>query len=142
MTILITGSRGKTALPLTELLAPKYPVLVASRNPKPDAPHPTVRFNWHDKSTWDLPFSHPQAQKSPITAVYLVGPDEISKGSDYVIEFIKLARSKGVKRFVLLSAWEVFPGGVLMGRAHEALKQMGDEGLEWAVLRPNFFMGE
>lgn len=130
-------------MPLTELLAPTYPVLVASRNPKADAPHPTVRFNWHDRSTWELPFSHAQAQSSPINAVYLVGPDEIATGSDHVIAFMNLAKSKGVKRMVLLSAWEVFPGGVLMGRAHEALKKLGDEeGVEWAVLRPNFFMGE
>jgi festuclavine dehydrogenase len=142
MTILITGSSGKTASHLAQLLAPTISILVASRRPKQDAPHPTVQFDWLDESTYPHPFSHAVAQKSPISAVYLVSPD-ISEARASVMKFVKFATSRGAKRFVLLSAWENEAGGAFMGAAHAELKGMGDEGLvEWAVLRPHFFMGQ
>lgn len=142
MTILITGSNGKTASHLAQLLSPTVQILIASRNPKPDAPHPTVRFDWLDESTYPLPFSHNVATKSPISAIYLVSPD-IPEARANVIKFVKYATERGVKRFVLLSAWENEVGGAFMGAAHAELKGMGEEELvEWAVLRPHFFMGQ
>lgn len=141
MTILITGSSGKTAGYLTQMLVVDHkPILVASRSPKEDSANPTVRFDWLNRSTWELPFSHEQAQKSAITAVYLVSPD-IDEARSMVIPFVKHAMQKGVKRFVLLSAWENPEGGPLLGGAHAELKALGQEGIEWAVLRPHFFMG-
>lgn len=141
MTILITGSSGKTASHLAQLLAPTLPILVASRLPKQDAVHPTVQFDWLDESTYPHPFSHDMVQKSPITAVYLVSPD-IPEARASVMKFVKFATGRGAKRFVLLSAWENAEGGAFMGAAHAELKAMGDQGLvEWAVIRPHFFMG-
>ena len=143
MTILITGSSGKTSSHLAQQLASDgQDILVASRSPKPNATYPTARFNWLDESTWSLPFSHEQAQKSPITAVYLVSPDLVLVGVDSnLISFVNFARQKGVKRFVLLSAWELPEGGPALGQDHAQLKALEKEGVEWAVVRPHFFMG-
>lgn len=142
MTILITGSRGKTALELASMLAPTHPILVASRSPKADSKHPTVRFDWTDPSTFSLPFRHEVAKKSPITAIYLVGPD-VSNVSELVLRFVEIARTQHVvRRFVLLSAWDVPKGGAMLGRAHAELERLGKDGeVEWAVVRPHFFMG-
>ena len=120
MTILITGSRGKTSSQLAKLLSPTHSILVASRKPAQDSPHPTVKFDWTDSTTFLNPFEHAIAKKSPIEALYLVGVDQHNT-SDLVIPFIHLARERGVKRIVLLSAWEIPPGGPLMGRVHEEL---------------------
>lgn len=141
MTTLITGSSGKTAAYLAQLLAADgSPILVASRSPKTGASYPTVRFDWLDESTWEHPFSHEQSQSSPIGAVYLVAPD-VDSARAKVIPFVKYAMQKGVKRFTLLSAWENPEGGPLLGGAHADLKALEKQGAEWAVLRPHFFMG-
>lgn len=141
MTILITGSSGKTAAYLAQMLkADGTSILVASRSPKKGSTKPSVRFDWLDDSTWELPFSHEQSQSSPIKAVYLVAPD-VDSARAKVIAFVKYAMQKGVKRFTLLSAWENPEGGPLLGGAHAELKALGQQGIEWAVLRPHFFMG-
>ena len=44
-----------------------------------------------------------------------------------------------MRRFVLLSATSVNPGGPMMGEVHEYLR--GLEGVEWTVLRPAWFVG-
>ncbi|CAK4030968.1 Hypothetical predicted protein [Lecanosticta acicola] len=141
MTIFITGSSGKTASHLANLLTPTHAILIASRRPSPDAKYPTVRFDWLDETTWGLPFAHMQARISPITATYLVSPD-LQDAREQVMPFVRFAYLKGVKRFVLLSAWEVGEGDAcVMGPTHAALRGMAArEGIEWAVLRPHFFM--
>lgn len=142
MTILITGSNGKTASHLTQMLhSSKQPILVASRRPREDSPFPNVRFDWTDQSTFELPFAHAQANDSPITAAYLVGPD-VMNVSQLVLRFVDYARRRGVKRFVLVSAWEIPAGGPLNGRTHQELEILGArKEVEWTVLRPHFFMG-
>lgn len=141
MTILLTGSAGKTAAPLAELLTPDNRILVASRRPPSDGKHSTVQFDWLDDSTWANVFLHAEAQACPISAVYLVLPD-LAEARQNALPFVRLCRSHGVRRFVLLSAWENPEGGALLGGVHAELKAMGvKEGVEWAVLRPHFFMG-
>ncbi|GIZ47239.1 hypothetical protein CKM354_001033600 [Cercospora kikuchii] len=141
MTILITGSRGKTSSQLATLLHPTHTILIASRTPPISPAHPTVRFDWNDEVTFTNPFDHATARKEAISAVYLVAP-ETANASALVIRFIHFARNRGVKRFVLLSAWELEMGSdMLAGKAHEELEKLGrEEGLEWAVMRPHFFM--
>lgn len=99
-----------------------------------------AKFDWSDSATYSKPFDHEQAKSSPITAVYLVGLDT-EDGADLVISFVNFAIARGVRRFVLLSATEVEEGGVLLGKAHAELHRLGDAGtIEWAVIRPHFFM--
>jgi uncharacterized protein YbjT (DUF2867 family) len=141
MTILLTGSRGKTALPLSHFLASAHKTLIASRSPASDLPN-TVRLDWTIPETYQNPFNHPVALADPIEAIYLVGAD-VPSISTHVIDFIHVAKRHGVNRFVLLSAWEIEAGSdMLMGKAHAELKRLGEEeAVEWCVLRPHFFMG-
>ena len=142
MTILLTGSAGKTASALADALSPDHNILVASRRPNTSSKHPTVQFDWLDDTTWSNVFSHSLIQVAPIHSVYLVLPD-LSEARANALAFIQQCMSNGVRRFVLLSAWENPEGGALLGGVHAALKALGqDEGIEWAVLRPHFFMGE
>lgn len=141
MTILLTGSAGKTATALAESLSPDNEILVASRRPSQDSRYPTVQFDWLYNNTWPNVFSHPQAKDSPITAVYLVLPD-LPEARANAIPFVRRCMAHGVRRFVLLSAWENPENGPLLGGVHADLKAIGEkEGIEWAVLRPHFFMG-
>nr|POE96541.1 putative oxidoreductase yesf [Quercus suber] len=136
MTILITGSSGKTAAALAEQLRPSHRILIASRTPKSDA---DVKFDWLDETTWSAAFSHKSVQDSPINAIYLCTPDVVA-AIENVIPFVKFAIGKNVQRFVLLSAWEVPENGPLHGQNHSRLKSLEREGIEWTVLRPHFFM--
>jgi festuclavine dehydrogenase len=52
--------------------------------------------------------------------------------------FIDVARSNGVRRFVLLSASNIEKGGPEMGKAHEFLAGLRE--IEYVVLRPTWFM--
>lgn len=141
MTILLTGSAGKTATALAETLSPEHRILVASRRPSPESRYATVKFDWLDDSTWPIIFKHPQTQNSPISAVYLVLP-ELPEARANAIPFVFCCIEHGVRPFVLLSAWENPEGGPLVGSVHADLKAIGEkEGIEWAVLRPHFFMG-
>lgn len=142
MTILLTGSAGKTAAALAEVLSDDQNVLIASRRPPDRSQHPTVRFDWLERDTWANVFSHPQAQESPVSAAYLVLPD-LLEARENAIPFIRTCIDHNVRRFVLLSAWENEEGGALLGGVHSELKAIGEkEGIGWAVLRPHFFMGE
>ena len=138
MTILITGSSGKTARRVANILRPSNDILIASRSGKDVDASPGVVFDWTNPSTFTPLFSHPQAQKSSITAVYLVTQPGNMNPIDIMKPFIEVAREHGVKRFVLLSAIredETTPG---TGQVH---KYLNESGLEWAVLRPTWFMG-
>ena len=138
MTILITGSSGKTSSRLAPLLPASHPPLIASRTGKPSkGGHATVRFDWLDSSTYELPFEHEQVKESPITGVYLVAPP-VMDPQKYMNDFITFAKGKGVKRFVLLSSESIGAGGPLMGEVHQFLI---DNVEEWCVLRPSWFMG-
>ena len=139
MTILVTGSLGKTSSRLAATLkSGGHSFLVASRSGKAGS-YPAVRFDWTDKSTWDLPFNSPEAQKDPITAAYLVSPP-VKEPFQYEQAFIDFARTKGVKRFVFLGASPMDENNPY-ANVHRYLKRLGtEEGLEWAVLRPTWFM--
>ena len=137
MTILVTGSTGKTSSRLTDLLVKSgYEVLIASRSGKAGQPQPGVAFDWKDPSTHNNPFTSPQAQKSPITAIYIVAPDATNV-IEPMTKFLDFAKDKGVKRFVLLSASMIDADGPLLGPVHKHILTMG---VEWAVLRPTWFM--
>jgi festuclavine dehydrogenase len=98
-----------------------------------------VTFSWSDNSTFENPFEHPQAKESPISAMYIVAPN----GEDTVLAgelaFVEFAAARGVRRFVLLGSSMVPENGPFMGQVHAKLKQLD---VEWAVLRPSWFMGE
>lgn len=52
--------------------------------------------------------------------MYLVGIDRVYDASEKIVPFVRLARESGVKRIVVLSAWEVERGEArMMGGVHE-----------------------
>ncbi|KAL8723370.1 MAG: hypothetical protein Q9181_007298 [Wetmoreana brouardii] len=141
MTILLTGGTGKTSTRIATLLsAASIPHILASRSG--NAPLPgskACKFDWQDKSTWTNPWN--LSPDINITAVYLVAAG-FMEPLDTLRPFVEMARSKGVERFVLLSATAIVQGGWGMGKVHEYLAELGERDVvEWGVLRPTWFMG-
>lgn len=183
MTILITGSRGKTSSQLLTILSshPNHnasePLLLTSRTPSipiPNQTHrPVVKLNYFFSETFSNPFHHdalstPQQHDSlvkkdddddlrevdaTVRAMYLVGIDRVYDASEKIVPFVRLARESGVKRIVVLSAWEVERGEArMMGGVHEEVAgggggdcEDGEEGgrmawPEWVVGEFFFFL--
>ncbi|GAB1310847.1 hypothetical protein MFIFM68171_01057 [Madurella fahalii] len=135
-TILILGGTGKVGSRIAHQLSSRQiPILVASRRGTSDHGVPVV-FDWHDRETWEKPFT---AATASISAIYLIAPP--SMDADKVMnEFIDFARERGVRRFVLQSASSVEAGGPAMGKVHAYLRELGQRGeVDWAVLRPTWF---
>ncbi|KAF8910421.1 hypothetical protein CPB84DRAFT_1812647 [Gymnopilus junonius] len=133
MTILITGGTGKTGAPLAKIaLAANYPVLLASRTGNAPEPFKGVKFDWFDPKTFENPF----IADPNIDRIYLVCPTAADP-LPCMKPFIDLAVSKGIKRFVVLSASQIEAGGPLGGKIHQYLI---DIGVEFASLRPTWFI--
>ncbi|KAL9122827.1 MAG: hypothetical protein Q9187_000617 [Circinaria calcarea] len=133
MTILLTGGTGKTSMRIARLLKDAdTPVLLASRSNSAPPPYKSCRFDWLDNTTHPNPFV-----EAEITAVYLVAPSGVLDILPVMKAFIDFAKSKGVQRFVLLSASDIPAGGHFTGKVHEYLISLG---VEYAVLRPTWFM--
>lgn len=81
-----------------------------------------------------------------VKAMYLVGIDRVYDASEKIVPFVRLARESGVKRIVVLSAWEVERGEArMMGGVHEEVAGGGGggdcedgEGMVW----PEWVVGE
>lgn len=140
MTILLLGGRGKTTSRIAPLLhAANLPFLVASRSTSPDSPYKQAHFDWLDETTYGNPLKAcAEEGMDPISAVWLVPPPIYEMGPP-MNKFVDFARSKGVGRFVLLSATIIEKGGEAMGQVHEYLASL--KGIEFVVLRPTWFMG-
>ncbi|KAJ7659421.1 hypothetical protein B0H17DRAFT_954786 [Mycena rosella] len=124
MSILVTGSTGKTGRCIVNLLQNR-PVVTVSRHPGYLA-----RFDWEDRATYILPF-----EAAPdIVSVHLIVPAHIPP--QYVCEFIDLAVSKRVKRVVLMSGSLDISGDSIQGpiRAH-----LQTSGVPFCILRPSRF---
>ncbi|TVY91676.1 Agroclavine dehydrogenase [Lachnellula willkommii] len=134
-TILLLGGTGKVSRRITPLLSTAgYPTLVASRSgTSPPLPSVSgVKFDWDDSTTYHNVFS-----TRNISAIFLIGPPNLDMLPPMKI-FIDLALSKGVKRLVLLSASLMEMGdGPAMAEVSEYVSGLG---VEWAVLRPSWFM--
>ncbi|KAL0958362.1 hypothetical protein HGRIS_000504 [Hohenbuehelia grisea] len=143
MAILVTGGTGKTGRPIVQLLHKGgHSVYVASRSGKAPQPHTGVQFDWADSATFEAPFAAASAANETITAVYLVCPNlpDHSAIAKIVNSFIDLAITKGVKRFVLMSASAIVKGGpgtAGQGFVHEHLDKIG---ADYVSLRPTYFM--
>jgi festuclavine dehydrogenase len=140
MSILLLGGRGKTASRIAELVhAANLPFLVASRSISPSSPYKQAHFDWLDEKTYENPSLKASAEKmEPISTVWLVPPPIVDLAPP-MIKFIEFSRPRGVRRFVLLSASTIEKGGPAMGQVHEHLASL--KGIEYAVMRPTWFMG-
>nr|AET79194.1 agroclavine dehydrogenase [Claviceps paspali] len=137
MTILLTGGNGKTTRQIARLFEEaKLPFVTASRSPSHPAAKVHRKFDWLDEATFANALSSDDGMK-PVSAIWLVAPP-VADPAPPVIKFIDLAREKGVKRFVLLSASIIEKGGPAMGSIHAHLDSLA--GISYAVLRPTWFM--
>ncbi|PPR02226.1 hypothetical protein CVT24_011454 [Panaeolus cyanescens] len=133
MAILIVGGTGDSGLALAKRLnAADYEILLTSRSGNAPNPFKAVMFDWFDASTFEAPF----AENSSIDSIYLIGPP-VLESLPVVKPFIDLAIQKGVKKFVLLSAASMSPGGALYGKIHQYLI---DVGVDYTAVRGTFFM--
>ncbi|KAF8815579.1 NAD(P)-binding protein [Phlegmacium glaucopus] len=134
MTILVTGGTGGTGLILARLLKERnHSFLVTSRSGTAPSPYKAVKFDWFDDKTFGNPFK----ADSSIDRVYLVFMPAVVDQLTIAKPFIDLAISKGVKRFVFLSASQVEIGSPAMGKIH---KYLLDVKVDYTVLRPTWFM--
>ncbi|KAL1981730.1 hypothetical protein VTN96DRAFT_2287 [Rasamsonia emersonii] len=137
-TLVLGGSKGKTSSRLASLLSENnIPFVLASRSVSNSCPYPQIHFDWLDEKTYGEPFKHGE-----ISAVYIVAPP-VTDMFPPMKAFIDFAfKEKRVRRFVLLSASSLERGGPMMGQAHDYLLKLATEheGLEYAVLRPTWFM--
>jgi len=144
--ILLLGGTGKVASRISKRLQAKgIPVIIACRSgiTPDDCPHGSgVPFNWLDKATYENPFVHPWAMRcGGIREIFIVAPPVVDV-APIVKPFIDMAVEKGARRLVLLSASPLEEGGQAMGQVHAYLREVGEtKGIEWAVLRPSWFMG-
>ena len=139
MTILITGSSGKVAQHLVVLLKPSHRILIASRSGTTADGIAAVNFDWTDQATFATPFSHPCTQGSSIKAIYLVSQRGVVEPFDAMRLFTDTAKAHGVERFVLVSSIREDETTQGRGKVHAYLKALD---VEWAVLRPTWFMGK
>jgi uncharacterized protein YbjT (DUF2867 family) len=134
-TILLIGGTGKVGSSIARRLKEyEHPTIIASRRGIAPPGFIGCQFDWLDEETYNAPFQKAQS----ITSVFLTAPGEIDVFTP-MKAFIDFARMKGVKRFVLLSASVFKAGGPAMGQVHQYLI---DIGVDYAVLRPTWFMGE
>ncbi|KAF7348744.1 NAD(P)-binding protein [Mycena venus] len=127
MSILVTGSTGKTGRCILNLLQTlSVNVITVSRQPGYSA-----RFDWEDRATYILPFE----AAHDIVSAHLIIPAHIPP--QHVCEFIDLALLKGVKRFVLMSGSLDIPGDPIQGPIRGHLRKSG---VAFCVLRPSRFL--
>ncbi|WP_110048802.1 NAD(P)H-binding protein [Nocardiopsis sp. L17-MgMaSL7] len=125
--VLVTGATGMTgSRVLAQLRERGVAVRAASRSSE-------WRFDWNDPTTWDRVLDG-------AGAVYLVQNDEDPR----IPEFVGRAVALGVERIVQLSARGV-DGPAYFESGDEPLAHLVAEravrasGLEWTILRPNWF---
>lgn len=131
--VLVTGVRGKTGVPLAQLLVarPGVEVLGGSSDPTTvtiEGVHPTA-FSWDDASTW-------AAATEGVNAVYVVRPDRAD--APELIGAL-LAELPAETRVVLLSERDVDPMGP-QGWAVRTEQVVRGSGRPWTILRPSWFM--
>ncbi|KAL1860002.1 Festuclavine synthase I [Paecilomyces lecythidis] len=139
MTILVLGGKGKTASRIASLLhEADIPFLQGTSSPGNASQFKQTYFNWFEEKSYENTFFQASTEGlGPISAVYLVGPPVMDMVPP-MIKFVDIARSKGVEKFVLLSASTVEKGGHSMGEVHEYLDSL--KGINYVALRPTWFM--
>jgi uncharacterized protein YbjT (DUF2867 family) len=130
-TVLVTGGTGKTGRHVAALLRDRgVDVRAASRHG--DRTATTTVFDWHRAETYDPALAG-------VDRIYLVQPAGVPDASPLVSAFLSRAADAGVRAVVLLSALGVDVAGEEVGFRRVERVVMGS-GLEWTLLRPNWFM--
>jgi festuclavine dehydrogenase len=134
-TVLLTGGTGKISSHLAKLLsATGHRTIIASRSGNcPSLPNCIgIKFNWLDYSTYA------NVDFSSLSSIFLIAPP-IRDPFSSMKAFIDLGVKKGVKRMVMISGSLLDVGdGPMMARVSKYVAELN---IEWAVLRPSWFMG-
>ena len=130
--VLVTGVRGKTGVPLAELLVSReVEVLGGSSDPPSvdlDGVTPTA-LSWDDPSGWP-------AATEGVDAVYVVRPDR-PDAPERIAGLLEATPSTA--RVVLLSEQDADYTGP-DGWAPRAERVVRESGRDWTILRPSWFM--
>ena len=125
--ILVIGGKGKTGQRVVERLdASGAEVAIGTRSPSGLRDR---HFDWGDPAS--------EEAFDGCSAAYLVAPTDRTDHLDVMRPILEGAMDRNVRRFVLLSSSLLDRGGPMMGGVHAWL---ADNALEWAVLRPSWFM--
>jgi ergot alkaloid biosynthesis protein len=128
MSVLVTGGTGTTGRMVVQGLKERgIATKIGTRRP---SNADEVLFDWQKPESARAAFAG-------MDAVYVVAPTNTSDHGKVVSPVLEIARSCGVRRFVLLSASSLEAGGPMMGQIHSYLK---DNVSEWTVLRPTWFL--
>jgi uncharacterized protein YbjT (DUF2867 family) len=131
--VLVTGATSRNGRALLASSRGVLPLRGAARDPQAieDAGIERCRFDWRDPETY-------RDALDGVGQVFLIVPEEMADGPQWVERFAAQAVKSGVERFVVLSAMGVdqFPGHPL----HLVEQTVAATGARSAVLRPNWFM--
>ena len=128
--VLVLGATGTTGSRVARgLQETGVAVRAASRTPAPGDTD-RVRFDWQDHDSWGPALDGADR-------VYLVAPTDGSDPVSVVPEFLAEAATRGVRRVVLLSSSALPELATGPGALPEAVREAM---VEWAVLRPSWFM--
>ena len=131
LSVLVTGASGTVGRRLIALLLDQgLKVVAANRSGgSPNGAEERV-FDWLDPDT------HAAALEG-VRRMYLIPPVPNTDLEAAMIPFLHLARRAGVERVVLQSNSATPSGGRGIGQVHRAVSELF---VEWAVLRPSWFM--
>ena len=133
--VLVTGGTGKTGRELVrQLVEGGVPVRAASRHPV----KPLGGLAEAAEFDWARPETH-AAVLEGVGSLYVVPPAFVADASGQVIPFLRRAVEGGVRRIVHLSAMGVEAAPEDLGLRKIERAVMGS-GVEWTILRPNWFM--
>ncbi|MCM2412658.1 NAD(P)H-binding protein [Streptomyces sp. RKAG290] len=128
---LVIGATGTTGSRVAaRLVAGGRSVRAAGRRATPVPGTDPVRFDWDDPASF-------AGALEGADRVYLIPPLGSPDPAAVMLPFLRLARTAGVRRAVLLSSSAIPAGGPAVGQVHQVLPELF---AEWAVLRPSWFM--
>jgi uncharacterized protein YbjT (DUF2867 family) len=137
MSILITGGASQVGSVVAQLLKDaQQDVIIGSRSGRVPQGFESVKLDWMDVSTFENPFQIPGAD---IKSVYLLLPPGYVDPSDNIKQFIDIAVSNGVKRFVLLSGSAVEKDADF--GISKVWRYLDEKKLDYFALRPTWFIG-
>ena len=111
-------------------------MIIGSRSGRVPQGFQSVKLDWADVSTFENPFKIPGVT---ISSVYLLSPPGAVDVSGGINQFVDIAVSHGVKRFVLMSGSSIEKE---MDFPHSKVwKHLDEKKLDYFVLRPTWFMG-
>jgi len=160
-TILMAGGTGQTALAITKLLLQEttWHIVLATRKGSKAMTTDllnqlsgekitldivkqrvtSIKFDWFDESTFPTAFDLPLQN---IYTVYIALPKKLTV-FDQANRFVDYATTRGVRRFMFLSAGVTEMGGAMMGKTHAHLEKLARQSeranFVYVVLRPSWF---